>query len=226
MPPNQKYIYQIAGLTKKHGQREVLKEIDLAFYPGAKIGVLGRNGAGKSTLLRIMAGIDKEFEGKAALTEGFTVGMLQQEPQLNEEKDVFGNVMEAVAHKQALVDEYNASWEKMAEVADDEKATKKLEARQAELDDLINAGNLWELDRQIEIAMDAINLPPKEADVTKLSGGEKRRVALCKILLEQPDLLLLDEPTNHLDAESILWLEHHLEDYPGTIVAVTHDRYF
>ncbi|MEM6799459.1 MAG: ATP-binding cassette domain-containing protein, partial [Planctomycetota bacterium] len=176
MPPNQKYIYQIAGLTKKHGQREVLKEIALAFYPGAKIGVLGRNGAGKSTLLRIMAGIDTEFEGKAELAEGFTVGMLQQEPLLNEEKDVIGNVMEAVAEKQAIKDEYDASWDKMAEVADDEKATEKLMARQAELQDYIDAHNLWELDRQIEIAMDAINCPPSDADVTKLSGGERRRV--------------------------------------------------
>ena len=226
MPPNLKYIYQIAGLTKKHGQREVLKEIDLAFYPGAKIGVLGRNGAGKSTLLRIMAGIDKEFDGAAKLTDGFTVGMLEQEPRLNEEKDVMGNVMEAVAATQALIDEYNASWDKMAEVADDEAATAKIMARQAELQDQIDAANAWELERQVEVAMSAINLPPGDADVTKLSGGEKRRVALCKILLEKPDLLLLDEPTNHLDAESIHWLERHLAEYTGTIVAVTHDRYF
>lgn len=223
MAPNQKYIYQISGLTKKHGQREILKEIDLAFYPGAKIGVLGRNGAGKSTLLKIMAGIDKEYDGKAQLTDGFTVGMLQQEPQLNEEKNVFENVMEAVAHKKAVLEEY----EKIGEAYGEPDADfDKLAKRQAELDDIINAGNLWELDRQIEIAMDAINLPPKDADVSKLSGGEKRRVALCKILLEQPDLLLLDEPTNHLDAESIHWLERHLDEYPGTIVAVTHDRYF
>ena len=226
MPPNQKYIYQIAGLTKKHGQREVLKEINLAFYPGAKIGVLGRNGAGKSTLLKIMAGLDKEFEGKASLTDGFTVGMLQQEPPLNPEKDVMGNVMEAVASTQALIDEYNESWDKMAAVADDEDATAKLMARQAELQDQIEAKNAWELERQIEVAMSVMNLPPGDADVTKLSGGEKRRVALCKLLLEKPDLLLLDEPTNHLDAESIHWLERYLKEYTGTIVAVTHDRYF
>ncbi|TWT99599.1 putative ABC transporter ATP-binding protein [Botrimarina colliarenosi] len=226
MPPNQKYIYQIAGLNKKHGQREILKDIDLAFYPGAKIGVLGRNGAGKSTLLKIMAGFDKEFEGSAKLSEGFTVGMLQQEPPLNADKDVMGNVMEAVAATQALLDEYNASWEKMAEVADDEAATAKLMARQAELQDKIDAANAWELERQIEIAMDVMNLPPGDAGITNLSGGEKRRVALCKLLLEKPDLLLLDEPTNHLDAESINWLERYLADYNGTIVAVTHDRYF
>jgi len=223
MPPNQKYIYQIAGLTKKHSQREILKEIDLAFYPGAKIGVLGRNGAGKSTLLRIMAGLDKEFEGKAALADGYTVGMLSQEPQLNPDKDVMGNVMEAVADKQAILDEYEKIGEAYAEPDAD---FDKLATRQAELDDLINAGNLWELERQIEVAMTAMNLPPSDADVNTLSGGEKRRVAMCQILLRKPDLLLLDEPTNHLDAESIEWLEHHLAAYEGTIVAVTHDRYF
>ncbi|MGL4512685.1 MAG: energy-dependent translational throttle protein EttA [Lacipirellulaceae bacterium] len=226
MAANQKYIYQIAALNKKHGVREILKDIHLAFYPGAKIGVLGRNGAGKSTLLRIMAGLDIEYEGEAKLTEGFTVGMLTQEPQLNPDKDVFGNVMEAVDATKALLDEYNATWEKMAEVADDAKATEKLMARQAELQDRIDACNAWEIDRTVEIAMSAMQLPPGDADVAKLSGGEKRRVALCKILLERPDLLLLDEPTNHLDAESILWLERHLAEYTGTIVAVTHDRYF
>ncbi|QDT69564.1 putative ABC transporter ATP-binding protein [Planctomycetes bacterium MalM25] len=223
MPPNQKYIYQVAGLTKKHGQREVLKEIDLAFYPGAKIGVLGRNGAGKSTLLKIMAGLDKEFEGSAKLTEGFTVGMLQQEPPLNPDKDVMGNVMEAVAPIQALLDEYNQINEAYGEPDAD---FDKLGARQAELDDQINALGAWELDQQIERAMDVMNLPPGDAQIEKLSGGEKRRVALCKLLLEKPDLLLLDEPTNHLDAESIHWLERYLKDYAGTIVAVTHDRYF
>ena len=223
MPPNQKYIFQIAGLTKKHGQREVLKEIDLAFYPGAKIGVLGRNGAGKSTLLRIMAGVDKEFDGSAKLTDGFTVGMLSQEPQLNPEKDVFGNVMEAVEATKALVDEYNAINDAYA---DPDADFDKLSARQGELQDKIDAIGAWEIDRQVEVAMSAMNLPPGDADVSKLSGGEKRRVALCKILLEKPDLLLLDEPTNHLDAESINWLERHLAEYAGTIVAVTHDRYF
>ncbi len=223
---SQKYIYQIGNLTKKIGQREVLKDIWLAFYPGAKIGVLGRNGSGKSTLLKIMAGLDKDFDGEAKLTDGFTVGLLQQEPQLNPEKDVQGNVEEAVAGTRALLEEFEQIGDKYAEVADDPDAMEKLMNRQAALQDEIDATNAWEIDRQIEIAMDAMNLPPGDADVTKLSGGEKRRVALCKILLEKPDLLLLDEPTNHLDAESVAWLERHLAEYTGTIVAVTHDRYF
>ena len=223
---SQQYIYQISGLTKKIHQREVLKDIHLAFYPGAKIGVLGRNGSGKSTLLRIMAGIDKEFDGEAKLTQGYTVGLLSQEPQLNPKKDVQGNVEEAVAATRAMLQEFEAIGDKYAEVADDPDAMEKLMNRQGALQDKIDAAGAWELDRQIEIAMDAMNLPPGDADVTKLSGGEKRRVALCKLLLERPDLLLLDEPTNHLDAESVAWLEKHLAEYPGTIVAVTHDRYF
>ena len=222
----QKYIYQMAGLTKKIGPREVLKDIWLSFYPGAKIGVLGRNGAGKSTLLRIMAGQDKEFDGEARLTDGFTVGLLEQEPRLNPEKDVFGNVEEAVAPTRALLREFEELGDKYAEVADDPEAMEKLMNRQAALQDRIDIANAWEIDRQVEIAMSAMNLPPGDADVTKLSGGERRRVALCKILLERPDLLLLDEPTNHLDAESVAWLERHLAEYAGTIVAVTHDRYF
>ena len=222
----QHYIYQVSNLTKKIGQREILKEIWLAFYPGAKIGVLGRNGSGKSTLLRIMAGMDKEFDGEARLTDGFTVGLLEQEPHLNPAKDVRGNIEEAVADTRALLHEFEALGDKYAEVADDPDAMEKLMNRQAALQDRIEAVHAWELDRQIEIAMDAMNLPPGDADVTILSGGEKRRVALCKLLLEKPDLLLLDEPTNHLDAESVAWLERHLKDYPGTIVAVTHDRYF
>jgi ATP-binding cassette ChvD family protein len=222
---SQQYIYQIADLTKKFGQKEVLKSIWLAFYPGAKIGVLGRNGSGKSTLLRIMAGWDKDYDGEARLTDGFTAGYLSQEPRLNPEKDVFGNVQEAVAAPRAILDRYNAINERFAEPLEPDEMEKLL-AEQARVQDKIDAMNLWELDRQIEIAMDAMNLPPGDADVTKLSGGERRRVALCKILLERPDLLLLDEPTNHLDAESVLWLERHLADYPGTVVAVTHDRYF
>ena len=222
---SQQYIYQIVDLTKKFGQKEVLKNIWLAFYPGAKIGVLGRNGSGKSTLLRIMAGWDTEYDGEARLTDGFSAGYLPQEPRLNPEKDVFGNVEEAVAPMRTILDRYNQINERFAEPMEPEEMEKLL-AEQARVQDKIDAFNLWELDRQVEIAMDAMNLPPGDADVTKLSGGERRRVALCKILLEKPDLLLLDEPTNHLDAESVLWLERHLAEYPGTVVAVTHDRYF
>lgn len=221
----QKYIYSIADLTKKHGQREVLKNIYLAFYPGAKIGVLGKNGAGKSTLLRIMAGQDTDFDGEARLTNGFTVGYLPQEPQLDPNKNVAQNVEEAVADKRALLDRFNEINMKLAEPLEPDEMEKTCDEL-AQVQDKIDAGNLWELDRQVEIAMTAIALPPADADVTKLSGGELRRVALCKILLERPDLLLLDEPTNHLDAEAVAWLERHLGEYEGTVVAVTHDRYF
>ncbi|MCA9174052.1 MAG: energy-dependent translational throttle protein EttA [Planctomycetales bacterium] len=219
------YIYTITNLTKKHGQREVLKEIWLSFYPGAKIGVLGRNGAGKSTLLRIMAELDKEFDGEARLTDGFTCGYLSQEPQLNPEKDVWGNVQEAVADRRAVLDRYNEIGVLLAEPMDDDRM-QKLCDEMARLQDVIEANNTWELDREVEIAMDVMNLPAKDADVAKLSGGERRRVALCKLLLRRPDLLLLDEPTNHLDAEAVAWLERTLHEYQGTVVAVTHDRYF
>ncbi len=219
------YIYQISGLTKKFGQREVLKNINLAFYPGAKIGVLGRNGSGKSTLLRIMAGMDKEFEGEAKLTTGFTAGYLSQEPPLNPDKDVLGNVEEAVASTRKILARFDEINVQLGEPLEPD-AMEKLLAEQAKVQDQIEALNAWELDRQVEIAMDAMQLPPGDADVSKLSGGERRRVAMCKILLERPDLLLLDEPTNHLDAESVAWLERHLAEYTGTVVAVTHDRYF
>ena len=219
------YIYTIANLTRKHGPKEVLKEIWLAFFPGAKIGVLGRNGAGKSTLLRIMAGEDSEFDGEARLTDGFTSGYLSQEPRLNPALDVWGNLLEAIAPRRAIVDRYNEISMKLAEPLDD-ALMQKLCDEMARLQDRIDADNLWELDREIEMAMDVMNLPPRDADVARLSGGERRRVALCKLLLQKPDLLLLDEPTNHLDAEAVNWLERHLAEYPGTVVAVTHDRYF
>jgi ATP-binding cassette ChvD family protein len=222
---NRSYIYQIENLTKRHGQKEVLKDIFLAFYPGAKIGVLGSNGAGKSTLLRIMAGTDKNFEGVARLSNGFTAGYLPQEPKLNPDKNVQENVEEAVAPKRKVIDRFNEITNLLGEVTDD-KEMQKLCDEMARLQDIIDAQNLWELDRQVEMSMAVMNLPPGEAGVTNLSGGERRRVALCKLLLEQPDLLLLDEPTNHLDAEAIQWLEQHLAHYAGTVVAVTHDRYF
>jgi sulfate-transporting ATPase len=222
---SRQYIYQVENLTKKHGQKTVLDDVWLAFYPGAKIGVLGPNGAGKSTLLRIMAGHDTEFDGTARLSNGFTVGYLEQEPPLNESKTVFENVQEAVAERQGILDRYNEISLLLGEVTDDEQM-QKLCDEMAKLQDVIDAGNLWELDRQVEMSMAVMNLPPGDADVTKLSGGERRRVALCQLLIRQPDLLLLDEPTNHLDAASVSWLEQHLAKYAGTVVAVTHDRYF
>jgi energy-dependent translational throttle protein EttA len=222
---SRQYIYQIEDLTKKRGQKEVLKNIYLAFYPGAKIGVLGSNGAGKSTLLRIMSGDDTQFDGTAKLTKGFTAGYLSQEPQLNPDKDVQGNVEEAVASRRVVLDRYNEISMQLGEVTDD-KLMEKLCDEMARLQDIIDSTNLWELDREVELAMSVMNLPPSDADVTKLSGGERRRIALCKLLIQQPDLLLLDEPTNHLDAEAVEWLELHLAQYKGTVVAVTHDRYF
>ena len=219
------YIYQIEHLTKKHGQKVVLEDVSLAFYPGAKIGVLGPNGAGKSTLMRIMAGQDTEFEGVAALGKKFTVGYLSQEPGLDPTKTVAENVLTAVAERRAIVDRYTEISCLLGNEMDD-KQMQKLCDEMAELEDVINANNLWELDRQVEVAMAIMNLPPGDSSVINLSGGEKRRVALCQLLIRQPDLLLLDEPTNHLDAESVAWLEKHLDEYPGTVVAVTHDRYF
>ncbi len=219
------YIYVMKGLGKTYpGGRQVLKDIWLSFFPGAKIGVLGLNGAGKSTLLKIMAGLETEFTGEAWSAEGATVGYLPQEPELNPAKDVAGNVMEGLAETKALLDRFEEVSAKFAEVDPDEMDA--LIAEQAELQEKIDAADAWDLDRHVEIAMDALRCPPGDADVTKLSGGERRRVALCRLLLQKPDLLLLDEPTNHLDAESVAWLERHLEDYAGTVVAVTHDRYF
>ena len=222
---SRQFIYQVEGLTKKHGQKAVLEDVHLAFYPGAKIGVLGPNGAGKSTLMRIMAGQDTEFDGTARLSKGFTVGYLEQEPPLDETKTVFENVQTAVAERRAVVDRFNEISMLLGDVTDDDEM-QKLCDEMATLQDTIDTYNLWELDRQVEVAMAIMNLPPGDADVRKLSGGERRRVALCQLMIRQPDLLLLDEPTNHLDAESVSWLEQHLAKYPGTVVAVTHDRYF
>ena len=220
------YIYVMKGLSKTYpGGRQVLKDVWLSFLPGAKIGVLGANGSGKSTLLKIMAGLEKEFNGEAWSAEGAKVGFLPQEPALDPKKDVAGNVIEGLGDLKKLVDRFEEISAKFAEPLDDDEMN-KLMAEQAELQEKIDAADAWDLSRTIEIAMDALRCPPGDSEVTNLSGGEKRRVALCRLLLQKPDLLLLDEPTNHLDAESVAWLEQHLAEYPGTVVAVTHDRYF
>ncbi|MDK1490257.1 energy-dependent translational throttle protein EttA [Sinorhizobium sp. 7-81] len=211
------FIYHMAGLNKAYGNKKVLENIHLSFYPDAKIGILGPNGAGKSTVLRIMAGLDHEYTGEAWVAEGATVGYLPQEPQLDPQKTVLENVMEGVAAKKAILDRYNELMMNYSDETADEGA---------KLQDIIDSQNLWDLDSQVEMAMDALRCPPGDAEVTNLSGGEKRRVALCKLLLSQPDLLLLDEPTNHLDAETIAWLEKHLREYPGAVLMITHDRYF
>ena len=211
------FIYHMSGLNKAYGTKKVLENIHLSFYPDAKIGILGPNGAGKSTVLRIMAGLDKEFTGEAWLADGATLGYLPQEPQLNPDKTVMENVMEGVADKQAIIDRYN---ELMMNYSDETAE------EGAKLQDIIDSQNLWDLEQQVEMAMDALRCPPGDATVDNLSGGEKRRVALCKLLLSKPDLLLLDEPTNHLDAETIAWLEKHLREYPGAVLMITHDRYF
>jgi ATP-binding cassette ChvD family protein len=215
------FIYQMRAVRKAHGDKVILDDVTLAFLPGAKIGVLGPNGTGKSTLLRMMAGVEQPSNGDARLMPGFTVGILDQEPALNEAKTVLGNVEEGVAATKALLDQFNEIAEKMATDYSDD-LLEEMGKLQEQLDHL----GAWDLDSQLEQAMDALRCPPPDAGVSVLSGGERRRVALCRLLLQQPDLLLLDEPTNHLDAESVLWLEQHLEKYPGTVVAVTHDRYF
>ncbi|MDP6390326.1 MAG: energy-dependent translational throttle protein EttA [Alphaproteobacteria bacterium] len=220
------YVYVMKDLTKSYdGGREVLSHITLAFFPGAKIGVLGYNGAGKSTLLRVMAGLETEFHGGAWATEGADVGFLSQEPELDDKKSVQDNVLEGLAGERELVERFEAVSAKLGEVEDSDEMNDLIE-QQAELQENIEAADAWDLERRVEIAMDALRCPPADQDVKTLSGGERRRVALCRLLLQKPDLLLLDEPTNHLDAETVAWLERHLREYEGTVVMVTHDRYF
>ncbi|GAA2815640.1 ATP-binding cassette ChvD family protein [Aminobacter aminovorans] len=211
------FIYHMSGLTKSYGTKKVLENLNLSFYPDAKIGILGPNGAGKSTVLKIMAGLDKEWSGEAWLADGATVGYLAQEPHLDPAKTVFENVMDGVAKKTAIIERYNELMMNYSDETADEGA---------KLQDEMDRLNLWDLEQQVEMAMDALQCPPGDSEVTQLSGGERRRIALCRLLLEQPDLLLLDEPTNHLDAETTAWLEKHLRDYPGSVLIITHDRYF
>jgi ATP-binding cassette ChvD family protein len=211
------FIYHMSGLNKAYGNKKILENIHLSFYPDAKIGILGPNGAGKSTVLRIIAGQDKEYTGEAWLAEGATVGYLEQEPKLDPKKTVFENVMEGVASKTAIVDRYN---ELMMNYSDETAE------EGAKLQDIIDSQNLWDLESQVEMAMEALRCPPSDADVTKLSGGEIRRTAICQLLLSKPDMILMDEPTNHLDAESVLWLQNYLANFPGCVILVTHDRYF
>lgn len=219
------YTYVMKALSKSINGKQILKDTWLSFLPGAKIGIIGHNGAGKSTLLKIMAGIDKEYEGEAFAAEGIKVGYLPQEPQLDNNKNVFENVLEGLADKKKLIDDFNEVSMRFAEEMTDDEMNDLL-MKQADLQEKIDACDAWSMEREIDIAMRALRCPPKNADVKMLSGGEKRRVALCKLLLEKPDMLLLDEPTNHLDAESVSWLENYLKDYKGTVVAITHDRYF
>ena len=219
------YTYVMKGLSKAINGKQILKETWLSFLPGAKIGIIGHNGAGKSTLLKIMAGLDKEYEGEAFLADGVKVGYLPQEPHLDSSKNVFENIMDGLAEKKALIDEFNEVSAKFAEEMTDDEMNDLL-IRQGDLQEKIDACDGWSIEREVDMAMSALRCPPKDADVTKISGGEKRRVALCKLLLENPGMILLDEPTNHLDAESVSWLENYLKNYKGTVVAITHDRYF
>ena len=224
-PEPNKIIYSMIRVSKYYDKKPVLKDISISYFYGAKIGVLGLNGSGKSSLLRIFAGVDKEFNGETILSPGYTVGLLEQEPQLDNTKTVKQIVEEGVQPVVDLLNEFNRISEKFAEPMSDEEMNKLIE-RQGEVQEKIDAMNAWDLDSRLEMAMDALRCPPGDTPVKILSGGERRRVALCRLLLQQPDILLLDEPTNHLDAESVAWMEHHLQNYPGTVIAVTHDRYF
>ena len=215
------FIYTMKKVRKAHGDKVILDDVTMSFYPGAKIGVVGLNGAGKSTILKIMAGLDQPSNGEARLMPGYTVGLLQQDPPLTEDKTVLENIEEAVADTKAKLARFNEIAEKLATDYSDELMTEM-----GKLQEELDHADAWDIDSKLELAMDALRCPPGDAEVSNLSGGERRRVALCKLLLQQPDLLLLDEPTNHLDAESVQWLEQHLAKYPGTVLAVTHDRYF
>jgi sulfate-transporting ATPase len=221
----EKIIYSMSKVSKSYQNKPVIKDISLSYFYGAKIGVLGLNGTGKSSLLKIMAGLDKEYDGKAELSSGYTVGFLEQEPSLDPDKTVKAVVEEGMQETVALVDEYNVISEKFTEPMSDEEMNKLIE-RQGELQEKIDHLDAWDIDSRLEMAMDALRCPSGDIQINILSGGEKRRVALCRLLLQKPDILLLDEPTNHLDAETVAWLEHHLQQYEGTVIAITHDRYF